>query len=170
VTRQRGFSLVELVLFIIIVGIAIGGMASLYANATMHSHEPFLRQRALAVANAYMDEILRKRWNAAAPLGGVCVNTGASCPTGPVAIAIGNDGQNRNGFDDIDDYNGLAEVPTDAQGNPMPGYAGFNVNVTVAQPGAAWNGVDARDVRRIDVRVTNPVGEAVTLTSYRLNF
>ena len=56
-TRQRGFSLIELVIFIVIVGIAAAAIAMQFAQNVQHSHEPLLRQKALAVANAHMDTL-----------------------------------------------------------------------------------------------------------------
>jgi MSHA pilin protein MshD len=168
---QRGFTLVELVIVIVLVGAMMAGMTALFVNNVGHSHRPFLAQRTLAVANAVMDEILRKQWNEATPIGGGCVNTGSgSCPTGPAAVAIGNDGEGRASFDDIDDYNGLNQSPPqDSSATAMPGYAGFSVSVTVSQPAAAWNGVPAADVRLITVSVTSPAGQTLALSTYRVN-
>lgn len=172
--RQRGFSLIEIILFIAIVGVAMAGISATYVNATAHSHEPYLRQRALAVANAYMDEILRKRWNENTPIGGGCINTGSSCAASAVVpVAIGDDeGGVRSNYDDVDDYNALAggQLPTDSNGTAMPGYAGFNVKVEVTQPAAAWNALPAADVRLIKVTVTSPNGETIALDAYRVNY
>ncbi len=170
-TDSRGFTLIEVVMFILIVGIAVAAIGLQFQQNVSHSHEPYLRQRALAVANAYMDEILRKKWNSATPTGGGCVNTGSgTCPAGPAAIASGTDGQSRAAYDDIDDYHGIDEAPTDSQGIAMPGYAGFNVTVNVAAPAANWNSISSLDVREIEVNVTNPDGESISITSYRVNF
>ncbi len=70
----------ELVLFIIIVGIALSGIMAVYIRSVSASADPVIRQRTIAVASAYMDEILRKRWNENSPVGGGCVVTGGgSC-------------------------------------------------------------------------------------------
>jgi MSHA pilin protein MshD len=168
---QGGFTLIELVIVIVLVGAMMAGMTALFMNNVGHSHRPFLAQRTLAVANAMMDEILRKRWNEATPLGGGCVNTGSAvCPAGPPVVAIGNDGETRATFDDIDDYNGLNQSPPqDSSATAMPGYAGFSVNVAVSQPAAAWHGVPAADVRLITVSVTSPAGQTLSLSTYRVN-
>lgn len=170
-SSQRGFTLIETVIVIVLVGAMMAGMTSLFMNNVGNSHRPFLRQRALAVANAYMDEIQRKQWNEATPLGGGCVNTGASCPTGPGVIAIGADGETRATYDDIDDYHGLNQSPPqDSSGTDMPGYAGYTVSVTVAQPGGSWNTIPAADVRLITVSVTSSSNETISLSAYRVNF
>ncbi|MCW8917315.1 MAG: type II secretion system GspH family protein [Gammaproteobacteria bacterium] len=56
-TRQRGFTLVELVLFIVIVGIAVAAIGAQFMQNVQHSAEPLLRQKAIAVANSHMDAL-----------------------------------------------------------------------------------------------------------------
>lgn len=170
---QAGFTLIETVIVIVLVGAMLAGMTSLFMNNVGNSHRPYLRQKALAVSNAFMDEILRKQWNEATPIGGGCVNTlSGSCASGPAVIAIGVDGtEARASFDDIDDYNGLNQSPPqDSQAAAMPGYTGFTVAVSVVQPVGPWNGVPAVDVRLITVSVTSPSSESVSVSAYRVNF
>jgi MSHA pilin protein MshD len=169
---QGGFTLIETIIVIVLVGAMMAGMTSLFMNNVGHSHRPFLRQRALAVANAFMDEISHKQWNEASTLGGGCVNTGSgSCPLGPAAVAIGSDGESRATYDDIDDYHGLNQTPPqDSSATAMPGYSGFTVNVSVVQPGGNWNGIAAADVRLITVSVTSPSNENIAISAYRVNF
>ena len=173
--NTKGFTLVELLIFVIITSIAVAAIAGLFAKNVGSSADPYLRQKALAVAKGYMDEILRQRWNHNTPFGGGCVLTGSGqcqsiSPTNPSAAPIGSDGQIRPDFDDVDDYHGLDEAPTDQLGNLMAGYNGFNVQVQVTQPGGSWNNVDASDVRVITVTVSTSSNESIMLRGYRLNF
>lgn len=170
ISKQSGFTLVETVIVIVMVAAMMAGMSSLFVTNVGNSASPFLRQRTLAVANAFMDEIQHKKWNEATPVGGGCVNAGASCATGPGAIPIGTDGDARANYDDIDDYHGLNQSPPqDSSGTDMPGYAGFLVNVTVTQPGGVWNTIPAADVRLITVNVTSSNNETISISAYRLN-
>lgn len=170
--QQSGFTLVETIIVIVLVGALMAGMTTLFMTNVNHSYRPYLRQKALAVANAFMDEMLRKQWNENTPLGGGCVNTGSgSCPAGPAVVAIGNDGESRATYDDIDDYNGINQSPPqDSSSVAMPGYTGFTVAVDVVQPGSSWNGVPAADVRLITVTVTSNSAEAISVSAYRVNF
>ena len=170
--QQTGFTLVETVIVIVLVGAMMAGMTSLFMNNVGNSHRPYLRQKALAVANAFMDEILRKQWNENTPLGGGCVNTASgSCLAGPIMATIGSDGESRAIYDDIDDYHGLNQSPPqDSSGTDMPGYAGYTVSVNVVQPGANWHSVPAADVRLITVSVTSSSNEAISISAYRVNF
>ena len=169
--RQRGFSLIETVIVIVLVGAMMAGMSVMFVENVGQSYRPYLRQRAVAVANSFMDEILHKRWNENTPIGGGCVNTGTgTCPAGNAPAAIGSDGETRANFDDIDDYHNLSlSPPEDSTGSVMPDYTGFSVSVTVSQPGANWNSIPAADVRLIQVSVTSSANETISLQAYRVN-
>jgi MSHA pilin protein MshD len=177
--QHKGFSLIEIVIFIIIVGVAVGAMTMQFSTSVAHSHEPLLRQKAVSLANFYMDEILRKKWNENTPTGGGCVNTGSgTCPAGPAAAAIGMDGDTRATFDDVDDYNGLNNnPPQDHTGTALANFAGYAVTVAVTT-GTTWDplgnaarDVAANDVLRIQVNVAvAATSETITLTAFRNNF
>jgi MSHA pilin protein MshD len=167
--------MIETVIFIIVLGVAVSSVAMLFSQNVMYSHEPLIRQKAVALLNAYMDEVVHKRWNENSPVGGGCVQTAGSCATGLAAVAIGLDAGEvagvRSNYDDIDDYNGLNDAPPeDANNVAMPGYAGFSVSVAVTQPASSWNSVPVADTRRIQVSVTSTAGETLELTAYRTNF
>jgi MSHA pilin protein MshD len=55
--RVRGFSLLELVLFIVIVSVAVTGLLSVMNLSAAHSADPLLRKQALSVAEALLEEI-----------------------------------------------------------------------------------------------------------------
>ncbi|MCW8827817.1 MAG: hypothetical protein OQK94_02040 [Gammaproteobacteria bacterium] len=201
--RTTGFTLIETLIFIIVVGIGIAGIAQLYMTNVTDSATPLIRERTSSIAKAYMDEIIAKRWDENTPIGGGCVDTdltgsGDSCTTycsalstpqcnhskctltppgtctatANVSAAFGTDtGEtSRAVWDDLDDYNGhTASPPEDFDGNALTDSSGFTVSVTVSQPGSDWQGIPAADVRRIQVDVSNPLGETLTLVSYRVN-
>ncbi len=172
VPRQGGFSLIETILVIVLLGVSVAGIAAMFLNNVSKSHEPYLRQRALAVAQAFMDEVLRKQWDDNSPLGGGCVNTGtALCASGPIPAGLGTEESARADWDDIDDYNAISNQspPQDSSGTAMPGYEGFTVSINVTHPGG-WNGMPAADVKRIEVQVTSNNGETISLSAFRMNF
>ena len=193
--RFRGFSLLETVIFILVVAIGLAGILDLFVQNTKTSAEPYVRERAVAVAHAYMDEIMGMRFDENTPVGGGCVETGSNSCTGycallsdPVCVkskcrlqaagscvpranlaGIATEEGSRNAYDDVDDYAGLDEVPTGIIG-AATGYGGFNVRVSVVQPAASWLGIDPRDLRQIRVEVSSPTTETIRLEAYRVNF
>jgi MSHA pilin protein MshD len=55
--REHGFSLIETVIFIVVLGIGIAGLAVLYNQLTLASVDPLVRKQAVAIANSLMEEI-----------------------------------------------------------------------------------------------------------------
>lgn len=146
--KQAGVTLIELVLAMIVISVALGGVLLVMNYTTRHSADPLLRQQAIAIAEAYMEEVTLKAY--------LDPDDGTLCPT-PEAT--------RDQYDNVCDYNGLADSgAADQTGTAISGLAGYGVAVSVAgQPfgSPAVNGL------RIDITVTDPAGEALTLTGYR---
>ena len=55
--RSRGVSLIEVVVFIVVLGIGISGIVTLYSQLTKASVDPLVRKQALAIASSLMEEI-----------------------------------------------------------------------------------------------------------------
>ncbi len=55
--RSAGFSLIEVVVFIVVLGIAFVGMLILYNRVTSASVDPMVRKQALAIASSLLEEI-----------------------------------------------------------------------------------------------------------------
>lgn len=173
--RQAGFTLIEVVIVVVLLGIMMAGMTQVFVSTIGRSHEPALRQKALAAAEAVMDEIVHKAWDDNTPLGGGCVASGSgagsgACSGGPAAAGIGTEEAGRADYDDVDDYDTVRDQspPRDAEDQVMNGYDGFSLSVFVDQI-ADWNGIPAGDVKRVRVQVTTPTQETITLTAYRVN-
>jgi len=148
--HQRGMTLIELVIAIVIIGIAAAALYTAMAAITGRSADPMLRQQSLAIAEAYLEEILQQ----AVPANtATCDNTAASA--------------GRSTFDDVCDYDGLNDNSgaRDAQGQAIAGLANYDVSVDVTAQ--AWNGLAAADVLYIQVTVTDPAGQNLVLGGYR---
>jgi MSHA pilin protein MshD len=145
----RGLTLIELVVAITIVAIAATAVLGALSTITSRGANTMVRQQAVAIAEAYLEEILLQP--VAAPVG---------VPTPTL----------RANFNDVDEYNGLLDVGAcDQFGNPLPGLSGYTVGVAVVQT-SALSGIAPANARRIDVSVTDPTGVLVTLSGYRANF
>ena len=70
---NRGISLVELIVFIVVVSLAVTGVMTLYVTATRQSADPMLRIRSVELAQAYLEEALLKAYDENTPVGGGCV-------------------------------------------------------------------------------------------------
>jgi len=146
---QRGVTLVELLVSIVIVAIASSGVLVVLSMTADGSADPMIRHQAAAIAESYLEEILLK----------------------PIADPDGIDGEAaRVDFDDVDDYDGLADVGVrDQFGNPIASLAAYDVAVTVA-PTVGLPAAPAADVLRIDVTVVRAAAIDFTLSGYRLRY
>jgi MSHA pilin protein MshD len=149
-TRQRGVTLVEVVVAIVIVAIAAVAIMGAISWTLQRGAESMVRQQAVAVAEAYLEEILLQP--VAAPAG--AATTGLS----------------RGSFNDEDEYNGLSNTGAyDQYGNSIPSLTGYNVSVSVVQT-TALTGITAANARQITVTVADPNGATVVLTGFRANY
>lgn len=67
---QRGATLVELVITIVIISVAIAGVVGAFALISGRSADPLNQTRAVELAQLYMDEIITKKYDDATPQGG----------------------------------------------------------------------------------------------------
>ncbi len=149
---QRGISLIEIIVFIIVVGIAVAAVTEVFSTATRANADPLLRRQALAVAQALMEEISYKEFSN--PPNGF---------TGPYTPV------NRGKFDDVMDYNGFAmDGIAYLDGTPIPGLGLYRVLVAVAP--AAFGPVPTPQGWKITITVTDPSGEELVLDGYRANY
>lgn len=147
--RQRGVTLIELVVAITIVAIAVGGVLGAISAISSRSADAMVQQQAIAIAQAYLDEILQ-RW--VVDPNGTPPNTG------------------RGSWDTVDEYNGLVDVGAhDQYGNAIAALAAYTVTVAVT-PTAALSGIGSAAARRIDVTVAYPPNGTVVLSGYRTNY
>jgi MSHA pilin protein MshD len=159
--RQAGVNLIELLISIVIIAIACTGVLLVFAQTVRFSADPMIQTQALAIAEAYLDEVLARP--VSDPSGG---ESGASEEGAPSLAA------NRPLLDDVQDYDGLSNAPPQAQDGSVadfapvdgqPDLAGYQVDIDVTT-GVAVNGVA---MARVDVRVRfDPVVD-FTLTGFR---
>lgn len=147
--QSRGFTLIELVISIVVVSIALGGVLLAINYTVTHSADPMLQHQAVAIAESYLEEILLKPF--ANPVGGY-------------------EGNDRALFDDVDDYDGLNDDDgaRDQANNLIGGLENYTVEVTVAD--TALNDIGETNSKKITVVVKHPIGFNMTLSSYRTNY
>ncbi len=55
--RAQGLTLIELLLFIVVVGIALAAMLRVFTTATVASADPMVRRQQLAIAESLLREV-----------------------------------------------------------------------------------------------------------------
>lgn len=147
---QGGATLVELVMTIVVLAVGLSGIFSTIAIVSQHSADPMILQQSVNIAEAYLEEVASKSYSPQ--------------PNGAAG---------RASYDDVDDYNGLADaVATNQYGVAIAGLSGYAVTVSVALANDPLNEADwiALSAKRIDVTVTHAVsGVTITVSRYRVS-
>ena len=124
--RQRGVTLVELVIFMIIVGVAAAGILGVLNISGRNSADPVLRKQALMIAESFMEEVQMARFTLCEPTDANAVNAVVvgDCAT-PVVIS-----------------NKAAAVPPVILTRPFGNVAHYAIQEGVANSSFAVNGID----------------------------
>ncbi len=134
---------------ITIVAIAATTVLGAMAAIASRSADAMMQQQAIAIGQAYLDEILQ-RW--VADPNGTPPNTG------------------RGSWDLVDQYNGLVDVGAHDQfGNAITSLGAYTVSVATS-PTSALAGIPAAAARRVDITVSYSPNGSVTLSGYRTNY
>ncbi|HEU0219926.1 MAG TPA: type II secretion system protein [Gallionella sp.] len=148
--KQRGISLVELIMFIVIVSVALAGILLVMNTVTRGSADPLIRKQALAAAESLLEEIELQDF------------ISASGVTAAVTQA-----NRASAYHIVSDYNTFATsgiFPVSGVA-PITGLGSYNTNVTVAN--AALGGIAAGSAVLITVTVTDPQGNPIEISGYR---
>jgi MSHA pilin protein MshD len=185
--RSRGFSLVELVVFIVIVTTAIAGVVGALSWMSGHSADPLARKQAIAIAESLMQEIQQMPFtfcdpddpNAATAVAPAnCTNSQSANLNGPTPA-----GESRysasNPFDNVADYGGFtmpgggcASICRIGSNTSIPGLTAYRAAVAISQAGgtAPFNGMAADAVLKIVVTVTGPANTNIRLTGFKVRY
>jgi MSHA pilin protein MshD len=140
--RQRGVTLIELVIFIVIVGIGLAGIVQMLNLSTRLSADPVRRKQALLMAEGLLEEVELARFTYCDPTdpnAATAMSTAVSATGCSSAALVEQVGQEAGGvarpFDNVNDYvkafadeeqafNNANGVLVDAAGNAYPGNNG----------------------------------------------
>jgi len=161
--RQRGISLIELILFIVIVSVGVTGILLVMNVTVKSSSDPAVRKQALAMAEAILNEVLAKDF--ANPVGGYSEAAPATCA-------------NRALYDDVGDYacfdgstdNKKIHGDSTLGSSSLAPLAAYRGTVTIdASAAAALGAIPAGQTKKVTVTVTGG-GDPVQVSGYRTNY
>ncbi|RTE86377.1 MULTISPECIES: type II secretion system protein [Gammaproteobacteria] len=174
--QQQGFTLVEIIVGIVTLGIALTILSTLLFPQAKRGAEPILQMRASELGIALMSEIRSQSFdeNSDRSGGGLrCGETGAPACTLPANL--GDDGEDRASFNDVDDYHQLQVVIpniTNTLNEDLSSrYPGFSYAIDVCYSnnvGVCQAGVT--NFKRTQVTITTPLGQDFDFTGIRGNF
>lgn len=193
---QRGITLVEQIIFIIVVSVGVVGVLSTMGPALRFSADPQVRKQQLAIAESLLSEILHQPFTYCDPDDANAGTATLSGATPSCADPIAD--QNRGGaaltsasphsasvtegrfgvdpgtqFDNVADYGGYVQNNvTDIQQSQT--LNGFSTRVDIVRIGAnySYGGVALPDGAALQISVTVSGGstEPLTLTGYRFRY
>lgn len=175
---QRGLSLVELVLFIIIVSVGIAGLLLVFNVTTKASADPLIQKQMLAIAEALLEEVQAKAFTYCDPDDSQAT-TATSASVGPTGCQATVEGSGPEGetrvsattpFDNVNDYGAALNISpiTDITGAPIGGLGAYSATIAVA--GSALGGIAAAESLLITVAVNGPGSDSLVLEGYRTRY
>jgi MSHA pilin protein MshD len=174
---QRGLTLIELIIFIVIVTVALTGVLVVLNITTKSSADPLVRKQMLTIAEGVLEEVQMQAFTWCDPNdpGAATATSAAGCTGGalgandqlklPLTFTVGETRASAlSPFDNVADYNG-AVISSTITGSAFP--SGYSATVEVAQE--ALGGIAASAVLRISVTV-NKGSETFLLEGYRARY
>lgn len=140
----RGFTLIELIIFIVVVGAGLAGILSVSTNVVKSSADPMVRKQAMALADSILEEVVQKEYED---------------PDGVSGEST------RDTMDDVDDYNGK----TKALFVDWPVTLGSYLVAIQVDPPSPLGSSPAIDAKRVTVKVTGGNNEII-MTGYRTKY
>lgn len=183
--RQRGVTLVELVLFMVIVGVGVAGLVSVTGSLVRSSPDPMLRKQMLATAESLLNEVLQQPFTWCDPTDENAaratkaeLDTTKSDPAKcwNVIEDLGPEtGESRYGeppgraFNNVNDYHGFSEADIgDVTGNHR--MHGYTASVAVERAGTAFGLADNTAALSVSVTVQRAGQDDIRLTGYRFRY
>lgn len=149
---DSGFSLIELIIAIVVVGAGVTAIFSLTTQAASQGTDPMTYKQSLALVESYMEEIRGKRFS------------NGTCPSVPSSNVRAN-----YSYVCHYDTSGADVSVADQQGNSLLDWSQYTVRVTVSNTG--FNGISSSNAQKIVVLVKHAISNtSVSLTSYKTNF
>jgi MSHA pilin protein MshD len=174
--RAAGMSLIEVVIFIVVLAAGLAATLVLYNRVTSASVDPMVRKQVLAIASSLLEEIELRGFTFCDP-DDANVFTAASTADCTTVEGIGTEGGETRysdpRFDNVSDYDGFSMAGANlksADGTVISGLTDYSVSVSVANAGSSFS---IANTEALLVTVTAqhvPTGTTVSLQGYRLRY
>jgi MSHA pilin protein MshD len=152
----RGFTLIELIFFIVVVSVGLTGILLVSNTVVKSGADPLVRKQSLAIAQSLLEEIVLKDYAKSAD---------------STVLGFGAGGA-RNLYDCVEDYTDYATTAgiVDATGASVAGLSGYNIAPKVLVTKNFTLPGSAVPLLQVVVSVTSPQGTVFSLTGYRADY
>jgi MSHA pilin protein MshD len=196
--KQGGISLIELLIFMIIISIAVTGVLLVMNRVTGQSSDALIRKQALAIAESVLEEVGSMPFTfcdpddpnaaTAANAAGCTAGLSQDVITGPTPALVESRYNAATPLDNVADYSNcrlnraggstgcdagiVAPLPAiiDITGANNTALGGYDATVTIARAGVALGLPTDPDALQIIVTVNGPGGTQVRLDGYRVRY
>ncbi len=177
--RQHGLTLIELVMFIVIVSVGIAGILAVLNLTAQKSADPVAPKQALSIAQALLEEVQLAPFTYCDPDDDKAVTAtsaaGCSVVLREDGTPLGLEGSEERPFDNVSDYNGftMAGIRDLGTNTLVAGLEAYTAAVTVtplALGQVSAGVVPAGDAVLIRVAVTGPGNTQVVLEGFRTRY
>jgi MSHA pilin protein MshD len=143
----RGFTIIEMIVAVVVIGVGVAGLLSAVSMSTRSSADPTVRIQLQAVAEQLMEEVLLKSYAAGTPA------TVTGCE--------------RSAFDELSDYDNYAtsNKVCNVDGTTIAELNGYSVKINVAA--GTLSGVSA--AKKVSITVSRG-NESFMLVSWRTDY
>ena len=187
--RQYGVTLVELVVFIVIISVGVVGLLSVSGSTILHSADPMVRKQAIAIAESLLMEIEQRPFTWCVPSDRNVEATSAvldPTATDPskcwdavesMGPETGDDRYSSSTpFNNVNDYHNFSMPDANCAGicplgdpAPIAGLADYSATVSVVSAGTGLGLADNSAALKITVTVAGR-GETISLVGYRSRY
>lgn len=169
---QNGLSLIELVIFMVVIGVALAAMLRVFVQSTSASADPQLSRQALAIAESLLQEVQLMPLTFCDPddANVDLATSAAGCASSGEALGpeAGESRYSEPRFDNVNDYHGFTMTEIrDITNLPVSGLSGYSAKVSVAAAALGSIAAGSGDALLITVSVTGPGGLNLSLQGYR---
>lgn len=194
INKQSGVTLIELIVFIVIVSAAIAGVLKVLEVTSKNSADPMIQKQALAIAESLLVEIEQQPFT-------YCDSSDANASTATASTGCATHSQDNGGgtlgpipntesrysntdpFDNVADYNGFTMPDANCAGICHPGgngtgtvidpnLTGYNATVAISRIGGtgSFGSFTSDAVLKILITVTGPANTTVQLAGYKVRY
>jgi MSHA pilin protein MshD len=160
-SKQRGVSMIELIMFIVIIGAAMVGILSVMNVTTTHSADPLIHKQAIAIAESLLEEVELQDF--------IDQNNGVTT-TCPAASAVTPDRSTSYYIVDCYGINGGFSTTTGFSNNALGLSGTYTAKVSIDKTLSPLGAITAGNAVRVTVTVTDPQNNQIAIDGYRTKY